>query len=125
MKKLILFAFLTISSSVFAEDIYVLRTTIGDHVYNDILTYESCTPTMVIKGTLTVPGKFTSQIEDGKCHYSHRNEHLNFRILVRENNEEYYATYGLTIAGKSIGGRILKNGVEMGTIEGELIYEGK
>lgn len=125
MKKLILFAFLTISSSVFAEDIYVLKTKIGDHVFNDILTYESCTTTQVITGTVTVPGMFTSRIEDGKCHYSHRNEHLNFQIKVKENNEEYYVTYNLTISGTSIGGRLLKDGVEMGTIEGQLIYQGK
>jgi hypothetical protein len=125
MKKLIIFVLLSISSSVFAEDVYVLRTKIGDKVFNDIFTYGGCVYPQIVNGTITVPGVFTSAVEEGKCSFNWNGEHINFKIKVKENNEEYYVVYTLSIRGQSISGRIIKETQEMATIEGELIYEGK
>lgn len=125
MKKLALFIFLMTSSSAFAEGIYRLKATIGEHVFYDILTYEGCNYNEV-KGTLTVPGVFSSPFESGKCSYVWNGESVRFNIKVRENNEEYYVAYALMITGngKSIGGVMRKDGEIIGTFEGELIFRG-
>lgn len=124
MKKLILFVFLAMSSSVFAEDMYLLKAKIGNHLFNDIFIYESCTP-KDLKGSVTVPGMFTSRLESGECHYEGDIQHINFKIKVHENNEEYYVSYILSITAGSISGTMIMNGELMGTFEGQLIYRGQ
>lgn len=125
MKKLVLFVFLALSSSTFAEDIYRLKATIGDHVFYDILTYNGCSYSEV-KGSLTVPGIFSSKLENIKCSYKWSGEYLGFDIKARENNEEYYVSYSLFISGNGdyISGTMKKDGEIIGTIEGNLIFRG-
>lgn len=124
MKKLILFLYLAMSSSVFAEEMYLLKAKIGNHLFNDIFIYESCTP-RDLKGSVTVPGMFTSRIESGECHYEGDIQHISFKIKVNENNQEYYVTYKLSIASELISGTMTTNGELMGTFEGQLIYRGQ
>jgi len=124
MKKFAFFVFLLMSSSVFAEGIYRLRATIGDHVFSDIFTYEGCIAPREVKGSVTVPGVFTSPLEDGKCSYNWNGEHVWFNIKVRENGQEYDVSYSLSITNNSIGGIMRKDGEIIGTIQGELIYRG-
>lgn len=124
MKKFAVVVFLLLSSSAFAEDIYRLRATIGEHVFSDIFTYDGCIMPREVKGSITVPGVFTAPLEDGKCSYNWNGEHVSFKIKARENNEEYYVHYSLTITNNSLGGVMRKDGEIIGTIQGELIFRG-
>lgn len=124
MKKFAVVVFLLLSSSVFAEDIYRLKVKIGDHVFSDIFIYEGCSTPMEVKGSITVPGVFTSPLEEGKCSYSWNGEHVRFKIKVRENNQEYYMHYALSITGNSMGGVMRKDGEIVGEFQGELIFRG-
>lgn len=124
MKKFAFFVFLLMSSSVFAEDIYRLKVTIGENVFSDIFIYEGCIMPKQVKGSMTVPGVFTSPLEDGKCSYTWNGEHVSFKIKVRENGQEYYMYYALSINNKSLGGVMRKDGEIVGSIEGELIFGG-
>ena len=124
MKKLALIICLLTSSLAFSEDIYRLEAKIGEHTFADVFTFDGCSAEK-LKGSLTVPGVFTSKLEDVRCIKKAEGDAVTFRILVRENNQEYYVSYNLLIAGEFISGTMMSDEVVIGTINGQLIFRGK
>lgn len=124
MKLLTVIASLLMCSSVMASDIYMIKTKIGDNVFDDIFVYGGCQGAK-FEGSVTVPGVFTAKAEDTKCSFTWTGESASFKITVRENNQEYDVYYAMRMNNKSIGGVLRQNGEIIGSIEGELIYSGE
>ncbi len=127
MKKFLLLSlFLALSiQQLVAGEIYLLKTKIGDTTFNDILVIENYGKN-TFNGSLTVPGVFTSVIEKAKVKFSWAGEVLTFEIQVKENGEQYPVEYRLNRFFDSTGniyGSLMKDKVEIGSIQGNKIFE--
>ena len=119
MKKIVLLAALIMNQSIFAQDIYLLETKIGGRVFGDLLVIDSFDHHK-FKGSLTVPGVYTSKITDGVISDSSSERNFTFSILVHENNEEYGVNYRLVQkADGSLSGALMQDNTVIGEITGK------
>ncbi len=122
MKTLFCLSLLCFFQTAHSEVIYRLQTTIGDHVFNDILVLDSV-QNNIAKGSLSVPGVFSSPLEEGKITYNV----LDFKVMAHEGNENYYVNYTLRLnqTKTELVGELKQGDQTIGEIKGTKIFEGK
>jgi hypothetical protein len=127
MKTLILVILLLISTAGSAEEIYRLETKIADHVFYDLMVIESKDLSgKDMKGSITVPGHFTSPMVNGIRSINYLSIKYNFEILVKENGQQYKVTYSLVEFYKDSGvikGSLYKDNDYLGEVKGNKIFE--
>ncbi len=117
MKTTASLLFLLASFAAHSETIYRATTVIGNKTFQDILIIESLDP---LKGSLTVPGVFTSPILQG----GNLDGNLVFGIIAHENGEDIKVTYNLKgVLGETLKGVAhLENGQFLGTVNAQRIF---
>lgn len=94
MKKIYYLLLFIIAQNVLAEDIYLLETQIGTHMFHDVLIINSHEEGF-ITGSLTVPGVFSSVLENGKSKLTKAGGHYHFSITAHENGQDVVINYDL------------------------------
>jgi len=90
----------SVISQTRAETIYRATTTIGDKIFQDIITLETMNEDVKNVGTLTVPGKFSVPIEasikrtEEDVNYG-LGRYLFFKATITENGQTFIVHYEL------------------------------
>lgn len=123
MKALAVFIFL-FTSSLQAEEIYLLPTTIGDRTFNDLLVIE---PAGMDQGSLTVPGVFSAPIFNMRVKIYWHGTYYTFSIKAVEGGSETLVKYEIFLPNTSdqqISGSLkLEDGTVLGNIKGGVRLE--
>ncbi|MBY0414501.1 MAG: hypothetical protein K2Q18_10060, partial [Bdellovibrionales bacterium] len=99
------------------SDIFLLKTTIDGKVFDDLLIITS-EINGKIKGSLTVPGVFSSAIEKGERFIRWSGDGYKFSVTARENNVEYIVDYLIYLGDYNSEFNMLKkDGKLIGTIK--------
>ncbi len=112
-----------------AETIYRATTTIGSKVFQDLITFEKRPSDheagQILKGTVSVPGVFSSHFEGTVIYGSKGILHAKFAIVARENDQDMTVYYNLSIFndGESLSGGITFLHGETGTVKAHKIFE--